>query len=189
MRQRDSAQEDISESIQIWEGLHRDQPKSDAIRYELASTLVRARNFGMHPITQAFRAHELTAELLRTAPDLPRYQSLRANSLQSLALAELRSGKVPAARRHLDEALETYTKLHQDSPEISAYALKRSAVLEAKADLEIRVGNPEAAAALFEDAVAQLRTAIDTNQSNASLLRIELQRLRRRQDRRGTRDE
>ncbi len=189
MRQRDSAQEDISESIQIWEGLHRDQPKSDAIRYELASTLVRARNFGMHPITQAFRAHELTAELLRTAPDLPRYQSLRANSLQSLALAELRSGKVPAARRHLDEALETYTKLHQDSPEISAYALKRSAVLEAKADLEIRVGNPEAAAALFEDAVAQLRTAIDTNQSNASLLRIELQRLRRKQDRRGTRDE
>ncbi len=134
-RQRPEAEAAIEKAVTSLEELLRDNPGSQAVRYELASTLVSAKILGFNQMYRAVRAHELTVALLAQNPDLPRYQALRARSLENLALLEQRTGKASTAKRYLEDAARIYGVLHDRSPEISIYALRLAGCYESLSDL------------------------------------------------------
>ncbi len=176
------ANEAIAKSIQTWETLLDDMPDSEALRYGLASTLLTANTLGPGQIVRAVRAHELTMSLHRDKPDLPRYQALRARSLENLATIEFRSGKTTLARRHSEEAIRAYKQLHEASPEVSNYVIRLAGCFERLADVEFRSGSSDLAITHLKSAQDSLTTAIQ-NERSQSALHVELHRLKKKADR------
>ncbi|GAB5403347.1 MAG: hypothetical protein Aurels2KO_15780 [Aureliella sp.] len=174
----------VSDSIQIWESLLENAPESEALRYGLASTLLAANTLGPGQFRRAARAHELTLSLRRDRPDLPRYQALRARSLENLAITELRSGKTTAAERHLQEAARAYAQLHEKSPEVSSYVIRYARCFERLADTKLRAGESEGAIADLQSAQDSLTAAIGKHRSPTAL-HVELRRLKKKADRIG----
>lgn len=175
-RQRTDADEAIEKSVAVWEDLLKASPDSQAIRYGLASTLVVANTLGLHQLRRAVRAHEITMDLLRDSPGLPRYQALRGRSLENLAAIQARAGNEPQAARSLRDATAAYKELHAKSPEISSYAIRLSGCYERQAEAELKRGNPLAALATLQTATEMLKHS-NTDSSKTSATGIELRRI------------
>lgn len=175
-RQRTAADEAIEKSIIAWEELLNASPESQAIRYGLASTLVVANTLGLHQLRRAVRAHEITMDLLRDSPDLPRYQALRGRSLENLAAIQSRAGNDLQADRFLRDATAAYKELHEKSPEISSYAIRLSGCYERQAEAEFQRGNSQIAVGALQTAIEML-TQASTGSPKTVATNIELRRI------------
>lgn len=158
-KQRQVVESAIEKSIQLFEQLLSEHPDSAAIRYELAATLASPESMVREPIKAALRAAELTAQLLASSPDQPRYLALRADSLTGLARFQARSGRWDPATDNLDQAVAIYDSLATKSPELTRYGVRRAQALEAQADLRHQQGKPDEAVEIMNRASAQLQSA------------------------------
>jgi tetratricopeptide (TPR) repeat protein len=171
-------------SIEMFEKLLSENIDSEAIRYELAMTFSSSEALGFHQMLRSMRANELSTTLLSESPKQPRYQALRAHTLQTLAANQLRAGRLEAAETNLTQALRVYDALVSDSPELSLYETRRSQTLESIADVKWRRGDSEAAIDLLEQAIRRLQPQLRRPEAS-SVARIQLQRLRQKLSRIG----
>lgn len=167
----------VRRSIELFEQLLADHEDSAAIRYELAMTLSSTEAFGFNQLVRANRANELSTALLRTSPELPRYQALRAHTLETLAAHQRRVGRYDPAEQNLFEALRIYNSLTLASPELTLYETRRSQILESIADLKSQRGDNAAAAEYLERAIRRLQPK--TRRFDMSpVARMQLQRMK-----------
>ncbi|MGI9472537.1 MAG: protein kinase domain-containing protein [Rubripirellula sp.] len=176
LRMRSDAETSVRRSIELFDELLLANPTLDAIRYELALTLSSSEALSFNQMLRANRANELSSELLKESPDLPRYRALRAHTLEALAAQQQRGDRMESAERNLGEALSIYNKLVLESPELVVYQRRRSQVLESMAELKIRQGEDEEAIEYLERAVRRLSPSL--RRKNVSpLVRLQIQRL------------
>ncbi|MEM6690784.1 MAG: protein kinase [Planctomycetota bacterium] len=175
----------IRDSINELEDLLKQNPDSQALKYELASTLLSSEAFGYQDRFRVDRAIELIEELLSDSPRLPRYGALKAQSLSRLADLERRSGQLDKAADHLFEAIRVYNALAAASPELELYESLRIQTLESIADVRIDQGNTAAAIDVLERALRQLSPRMrrpDIN-SLSTVNRMHMGRIQRKLDR------
>ena len=178
-KRKSESEQSVKKSIELFNQLLVENRQSEAIRYELALTLSSAEAFGFNQMMRAIRATELSSELLTSSPDLPRYQALRAHTLETLAASQQRTGRLEPAERHLHDALRIYNDLTAQSPSISLYETRRSQTLESIADLKLRQGDSAAAIEYLERAMRRLQPR--TRRGDTSpVARIQLQRIRQK---------
>ncbi|MFK8111153.1 MAG: protein kinase [Rubripirellula sp.] len=169
----------VRESIDLFEELLAANPESNALRYELSMTLLSTEAFGFNQRLRAVRADELSNQLLKSSPDLPRYRALKALSLEQLASHKSHRGELQLAEKHLLEAARVYTALIATSPELSLYETQRAQVLESIADIKIEQEDTQAAIVFLDRAIRLLQPRmLRTNPSPVS--RIQLQRMRQK---------
>lgn len=156
-KMRAESESAVRQSIELFEQLLSDNKDSEAIRYELAMTLSSTEAFGVNQIVRANRAGELSAALLASSPDLPRYQALRAHALETLATHQQRIGRLDPAEQNLFDALQIYDTLTLASPQLSLYETRRSQTLESIADLKLKQGDSAAAMKYLEQAIRRLQ--------------------------------
>lgn len=181
-RSKGSAESAMRRSIEMLEELLAENESSDAVRYELAMTLVSIEAFGFNQMVRATRAHELSRRLLRNSPTLPRYIALSASSFENLAGLRVRAGHYAAAERDLLEAVGSYTTLLDTSPELLVYQTRRAQALESLSDLKARQGQSDAAIEALEQAIQGLQAG-QRGQQRFSVTRLQLQRMRQKIDR------
>lgn len=169
----------VRESIELFEQLLSDHQDSPAIRYELAMTLSSTEAFGFNQLIRANRANELSAALLKESPDLPRYQALRAHTLEALAAHQRRVGRYDPAERNLLDALRIYDNLTQASPELALYETRRSQALESMADLKLQSGDSAAAKEHLERAISRLQPKM-RRFNTSPIARMQLQRMKQK---------
>jgi tetratricopeptide (TPR) repeat protein len=178
-KMRAESESAVKQSIEQFEQLLSENKDSEAIRYELAMTLSSTEAFSFNQIVRAGRANELSAELLAGSPDLPRYQALRAHTLETLAAHQQRVNRLDPAEQNLLEALKIYNTLTRDSPELSLYQTRRSQTLESIADLKLRKGDSKAAIEYLERAIRQLQPRMRRNDISP-VARMQMQRMRQK---------
>lgn len=169
----------LRESIEMFEQLLSENRDSEAIRYELAMTFSSSPALGFHQIRRSIRANELATTLLSKSPDLPRYQALRAHTLQTLATQQMRLGRLDSAETSLVQAVRVYDALVSGSPERSLYETQRSQTLESIADVKLRQGDSDAAIDLLEQAIGRLQPQLRRPDASP-VTRIQLQRLKQK---------
>lgn len=173
------AEKAVRDSIDLFEDLLATHPESDAIRLELAMTLLSTDSFEFNQRRRATRADELTNQLLKSSPELPRYRALKALSLRYLASHQSRLGEFDAAEGYLLEAAEVYAALIATSPELNLYETQRSQVLESIADIKIEQGDTQAAIEFLNRAIRFLQPHMQwTNPTPVT--RIQIQRMRQK---------
>ncbi|MEM8910772.1 MAG: protein kinase [Planctomycetota bacterium] len=173
------AESSVRESINQLEDLLADNPSSAAIQYELAVTLLSSEAFGFHQRIRIDRADELINQLLETSPTLPRYGSIKAQSLTSLALLERRSGRLDKAASHLLEATRLYNALAMAAPELELYESRRLQTLESLADIRTEQGNTDAAIDILDRASRQMQPRLRSG-NVSPVTRLQMQRIRQK---------
>jgi tetratricopeptide (TPR) repeat protein len=174
----DDAEQAIRQSIDHFERLLSENEHSDPIRYELAMTLSSSEAVGFSRMLRILRADSLSRSLLEQSPTLPRYQSLRAHVLKTLAIQRARTGNRAAAERVFTEALAMYDELVKNSPNSLAYRTARAQALEALADMKLRQGDRDAAITSLEQAIEQLQPDDDSTLSPLARALQQKQRLK-----------
>ncbi len=169
----------VRQSIELFEKLLQENQDSDAIQYELAMTLTSTEAFTFNQIVRATRANELASTLLSTAPDLPRYQSLKAHTLETLASHQQRVNRFEAAEENLFEALRIYNSLANDSPELRLYETRRAQTLESIADVKLRQGDTEAATEFLQRGIRSLQFRSRAAEFSP-IARMQIQRMRQK---------
>jgi tetratricopeptide (TPR) repeat protein len=178
-KQKAESEAAVRQSIGLFEKLLAENQDSQAIRYELAMTLTSSEAFSFDQMIRAIRGNELSAALLASSPDLPRYQALRAHTLQTLALQQQRIGRLDPAEQNLLDALRIYGDLTAESPELSLYQTRRSSVLESLADLKLRRGERQQAVAYLEQAIEGLQPE-EPRSETSPVARMQLQRMKQK---------
>ena len=166
-------------SIELFEELLSENKDSEAIRYELALTLSSTEAFGINQMLRAVRANDLSTALLANSPTIPRYQALKAHTLETLASHQQRIGRLDAAETSLVEVLRIYDSLIKDSPELSLYETRRSRVLESMADVKLRQGDSKAAIENLEQAIRRLQPRLRLPDASP-VARMQLQRMKQK---------
>lgn len=182
LRRRPEAESSVLRSIDLFDELLKANPTLDAIRYELALTLSSSEALSLNQMIRANRAHDLSGQLLRKSPDLPRYRALRAHTLEALAAQQQRVGRLELAERNLGEALSIYVELALESPELVVYQRRRSQTLESLADLKLRQGEEKDAIEYLERAARRLSPSL-RRQGVSPLVRTQIQRINQKLNR------
>lgn len=178
-RTRAGAEAEIAmrRAIELWEELLQQNDKSDAIRYELAMTLVSVEAIGFNQMQRALRAHELSQRLLASSPALPRYVALNARSLENLAMLKQKAGNLNAAADDYLQASRIYAYLAKSSPDISVYTTRQAQTLESLAEIKLRQQETEQARDYLELAIRQLQSLVRSDDMSP-VGRIQLGRLK-----------
>ncbi len=166
-------------SIELFEQLLQENPRSDDARYELAMTLSSAEAFGWNPLRRARRANELSMLLMQHDPNQTRYRALRARSLERLAQHQKQNQSLHDAEQNLSEAIDHYEKLRTLVPELRVYRNYQAAALESMADIKMQLDDKANAKVNLERALALVRPAT-ASQKMTPLARIQIQRLRKK---------
>ncbi len=178
-KRKSDAEEAVKESIDRFEKLLSENKTSDAVRYELAMTLISTEAPGFDQRQRAARADELSNQLLANSPALPRYMALKAQSLENLALLQSRAGESDLAVRNLIESIQIYSSLIAESPELSLYETRRSQALESVADIKISQGKTQEAIDFLERAIRRLQPSFRQPQMSP-VARMQFQRMRQK---------
>ena len=175
--QLDLTSRSLKEAIDLFDKLLADNRRSQAIRYELATTLVSVDAVEFWQRSQVARASELTQQLLADSPDLPRYRTLEARTLEAQGVLNADDGKFAEAQENYWQAVRIYTGLLKDAPEIRLYQTRRSQAIESIADILVAEGKPGEAIEMFDRAVSRLqqrsRRGADSPMSRALAERLE----------------
>lgn len=169
----------VRESIDQFEGLLKQDPNSEALQYELATTLLSSEAVGFNQKFRATRANELSDQLLANSPTLPRYKALKAQSLENLAALKSQTNQLDEAANDLFDAVKIYTSLLSVSPELSLYETRRSQALESIADIKILQGNTQEAIIFLERAIRKLQPRMRRDDVS-TVARMQLQRMRKK---------
>lgn len=180
--QRFESERSIRRSIELFEQLLRDNPKSEDVRYELAMTLSSTEAIGWNQSRRARRADDLSRSLLESHPDQNRYLALRARALETLAKNHQSTGDVANAEASLEEAISHYQRIVDSTPELRVYATYLATTLEAMADLQLKQRDRESARRYLLRALSVLRPKSGP-QANSPLSRMQLQRIRQKLER------
>ena len=129
-KSRAEAEAAVRKSIELFEDLLSENRDSAAIRYELAITLLCTETLGFNQLTRAARADELCRSLLEISPTLPRYQALKARSLQNLARLAQKVENWDNADGYLKEAEGIYASLRENFTAVDAYATQHAQEVE-----------------------------------------------------------
>lgn len=178
-RARKDADAALRESIEMFESLLKENRRSDAIRYELAMTLVSVETFGSNQMYRAVRTHDLCRQLLDESPTQPRYLDLQARALENLALLKHRAQGLSGALEDLEGAEQIYTALIADYPQITSYKTRRSQLLDTMADVYLDEGRTDDAITALESAISQLQPRSPRIQSSA-IASIQLTQMRQK---------
>lgn len=175
-KSRAEAETAVRNSIDLFEDLLSENRDSAAIRYELATTLLCTETLGFNQLTRAARADELCRSLLEISPTLPRYQALKARSLQNLARLAQKIENWDKADDYLREAEAIYASLRDNFNEVDAYATLYGQVIESIADLLVARGETDEAIEYLDRVLHSITPRMRNNLSPASA--IQHQRLR-----------
>lgn len=173
------AEQALTSSIKIFEQLLNAKDESNAVRYELALSLVA--NTGLRPLQRerTIRAADLCQQLLNSAPGLPRYQVLHARTLEVSGDLKAANNDLSSAESDYWQAVRIYVSLIQQTPELRQYHVRRAQALEMIADLRLAQGKVVEAREMFERAIQRLQPS--PRQGAASpVLRLLLDRLKRK---------
>ena len=175
-KSRAEAEAAVRMSIELFEELLSENRDSAAIRYELATTLLSTETLGFNQLTRAARAEELCRSLLEISPTLPRYQALKARSLQNLARLAQKIEDWDKANAYLKEAEAIYAALRLSFSEVDAYQTQHGQVVESIADLYVAQGQTDVAIE-YLDQVLRRTTPRQRNQLSPAAA-IQYQRTR-----------
>lgn len=176
-----SAEEALTSSIEILKQLLMTKEGSDAIRYELALSFVA--NTGQ-PNLQPERANaaaDLCQQLLTTAPDLPRYQLLRARTLEVSGDLKAADDDFRNAETDYWQAVRIYVSLTKQTPELRQYHVRRAQALETIADLKIAQGEIEGAREIYRRTIQRLQVSQRLG-NNSPIIGLLVERLRRKSE-------
>lgn len=175
-----TSEQAIRRSIDLFEQLLKENPESEAIRYELAMTLSSTEAFSFNQMMRAVRADELSTALLAGAPDLPRYKALKAHTLQTLASHRQKVGRLGQVERHLTEAIHLYDSLIDDDADLNIYETQRARAYESMADLKLRRGDPASAIDYLQLAVDRLQPRLLRRPDISPVTRMQSQRMKQK---------
>ncbi len=176
-KRKTDAEEAVNESIDRFERLLAENRTSDALRYELAMTLISAETFGVGQRQRAVRADELSNQLLANSPALPRYMALKAQSLENLTTLQSRAGEYELAVKNLNETIQIYTSLIAGSPELILYETRRFQAIESLADIKVIQGKTLEAIDHLDRAIRSLQPSFRQPEMSP-VARLQLQRMR-----------
>jgi hypothetical protein len=166
----------IRQSVRMLDGLLREHPEAEPIRYELAKTLASSEVGGLDDMMHLTRARRLCDALLQENPDVIRYRALKAHALGRIAHMQQGISREDRAIRTLEDKIALERTLIRDAPDLPAYRIKLSQTLERLSDLNFRRGRPDAARDELSEAIEILRE-ITGGSDPPTAARVQLQRL------------
>ncbi len=163
----------VRRSIELFEDLLAENRGSAAIRYELATTLLCTETLGFNQMVRAARADELCRTLLESSPTLPRYQSLKARSLQNLARLQLKIENWDVAEAYLKQVEAIYASLRGNFPEVDVYETQHAQVVESIADIYVAQGRTDAALEYLEQILRRTPPRLRSGLSPAAAIQYQ----------------